>query len=238
MRVRRLVVLALVALAACGCGSSRGASTSDAAGTTSAAPRTHVDLAAAARRLLAAGSAHVVYDLTVEPPRGSPLQFVTHADGDFDFARGNAAYVATTPLGEASRTIVIGRRRWTRSLGGGAAGAGNAPTGWRRASGADLSPAGVASVVPLAAEGARDVRRLGPDQYEARIAAARTPARARSYLEGVFGAPTGLAQFVLDRRGRLVVLRLVNTTALPGHSLTYQYAYTALGERVRVQAPR
>jgi len=237
MGVRRLVLLALVALAVSGCGSSRGAST-PSAGTTHAAPRTHVDLAAAARSLLAAGSAHVVYDLTVEPPRGSPLQFVTHADGDFDFARGKATYVATTPLGEASRTIVIGTRRWTRSLGGGAAGAGNAPTGWRRARGADLSPAGVASLVPLAADGARDVRRVGPDQYEATIAAAHAPARARSYLEGVFGAPTGLAQFVLDRRGRLVVLRLVNTTALAGHSLTYQYAYTALGERVRVRPPR
>src|SRR5581483_3056921 len=163
-----------------------------------------------------------------EPPRGSPLQFVTHAEGDFDFAHGSATYVATTPLGEASRTIVVRRRRWTRSLGGGAAGAGNAATGWRRADGPDLSPAGVASLVPLAADGARGARRIGPDQYQATVVTARTPLRARGYLAGVFGAPTGLAQFVLDRHGRLVVLRLINTTALAGHTLTYQYAYTGL----------
>jgi hypothetical protein len=238
MRVRPLVYFAIVLVVAAGCGSAQRSATKTRAATTVDAVRANVDLAAAAGKLLASGSAHVVYDLTVQPPSRSPLQFVTHAAGDFDFARGSASYVATTPLGEASRTIVVGARRWTRSLGGGAAGAGNAPTGWRRARGPDLSPAGVATLVPLAGDGARDVRRIGPDQYEATIATARAPSRVRSYLQGVFGAATGLAQFVLDRRGRLVVLRLVNTTALTGHSIVYRYAYTKLGERVRVAPPR
>ncbi len=137
--------------------------------------------------------------------------------------------IAGTGLGEHAESIVVGGKRYSRTLGGGVGQLNRAGSWHRQASVHDGSPAGQFAVLPWAAAGSTAVRRTYRALVHPAAAAAAAPA---------LGPNGGRADFVVDNRGRLREVRLRNSSALAGTVIVYTYRYSQLGRRVRITAPR